>query len=135
VAHLANPARTAASRLRGRLTLMSKIIMALVESPTMRVAVSVAVAVALGIAAGCLCTWLVWSLRLTVRLPVLSIAPFPVMILMYAAVATALVGRSEARIATLLIAVILGLIGTLLLGGVISEVIYCSYDRNGCINL
>jgi len=55
--------------------------------------------------------------------------------LAYAAAAVGLLGKSEAPIAVLLITAILGVFATLLVGGVISEVIHCSYDRAGCINL
>jgi hypothetical protein len=85
----------------------------------------------IGVAAGCVCTWLLWSFHFTGRVYALWIAALPV----YTAVILALLGDNKVHIAIRLFVAILCLLVTVLVGSVIAEIIHCSYDRAGCINL
>ena len=89
-----------------------------------------------GICAMCAGAWLFWSQNLGLRFPFLGILfPLALMIFSYAGIAVARLGNFEVSIGVFALLFLFGLLLSLVVGGILSEIIHCSYDHNGCINL
>jgi hypothetical protein len=62
-------------------------------------------------------------------------APFVSMVITYATVSVLGFGNGSINLGRFAAAFFIGLLAMLLVGMTISEVVHCSFDRNGCFNL
>ena len=89
----------------------------------------------LGICLACASTWLMWSLRLGTGTPMTFWAPIVLLVVSYSAVVILGFGNRHVPTVRFGVAYLAGLLMSLLIGVALSEMIYCSFDRAGCINL
>lgn len=96
---------------------------------------TVILAAAVGICLACAGTWLLWSLRIGIGTVAPLLVPTMLLVVSYSAVAIVGFRNREVSTSTFAVAYLIGLLVSLLIGGIWSEMIHCSFDRAGCMNL
>jgi hypothetical protein len=98
----------------------------------MRIVAVVSGAALTGICIAAAVTWLVWSQGWSDWFPE---APFVLMVIAYSIISVFGLGTRDASVLAFAAAFFVGLVVMLVAGMTISEVIHCSFDREGCFNL
>jgi hypothetical protein len=99
---------------------------------TVNVVAVVGVAALSGVCIAAAVTWLVWSQRWSHWFPE---APFALMVVAYTIISVLGLGKRDANVWRFAAVFFVGLVVMLVAGMTISEVIHCSFDRQGCFNL
>ena len=92
-------------------------------------------ATALGIAVLCAGTWFVWAYGYSAMGRVAFVAPLVVAILVQGAVELLAFRRRRVSAAAAVTCQLCSLVVLLVVGGVLTEMMHCSFDRGSCINL
>jgi hypothetical protein len=98
----------------------------------MSIAAVVGVAASLGAGIAVAVTWFAWWQGWGHWYPE---APLVSMVIAYAAISVLGFGNSSINLGRFAAAFFVGLVAMLVVGMTISEVVHCSFDRNGCFNL
>jgi len=80
-------------------------------------------------------TWAIWSWHLAAHIPVAYFWPHLLMVIIYSAIALTFLSNTNTSTGRFGVAYFVVLIASLLVGSIITEMIHCFFDRNGCINL
>jgi len=102
---------------------------------TVNLPIVIGAATILGISIMCAATWIVWALGGSATGQYAAMAPVLLAIGAQGALTVAMLWRRQVRTGLAVASFICGLVLLLLVGGVLGEMIHCSFDRIGCINL
>ena len=97
--------------------------------------VAIGIATIVGMCTLWLTSWFTWARPIGVTTAFRSTGPFALALFAYAATSISLFANLKASLSRFAFAFLLGLMAVVLIGGPISEVVHCSFDRAGCINL